>query len=878
MDCFKEQDLNPRTCRFSKKCKEGYERNEVFRCRKIIKPRLKKTLKKSKSPPKQPSPPPKLPSPPTNSFSLSSNSSTLKKSKSPPKQPSSLSPNSKTFDIPSPIDAPDNVSPVVNKIQTSLDELSRIGKEKGAAHFIGHVKTLGIGYVAVLNKFKGECIPIFKDKYTKEMHIELSINVTKKYTDIFNSDYILEQFGNSIKKCVDRNINVICIFLIIRFDKRSVGHQNLLIYRPFERIIERFEPHGKLYGNNIRDNQNINAQLTELFEVKMNPYTNGRVKFIPPNEICPYYKGFQILEEQIKGLSTEGEGFCSMWSLFVMEMILNNPTKSTLQVIEEVMHITNKEPEFLKDIIRGYVVGIEQILDKTMKTISKPNFSFEKTPLLDTNDKVIQEFILNSLFETENDIREKIEYKSLPKSIEKMNEQWINILDTFDKHGLIKLFLSDHMEKADIPTTKHQIIYYIKENYDSTTIGQYIDEYSKIKMVLNALNKAELLKLVINIHGKKLKFNQKVSKPQMISYIVNTYDMDTIKKHIEKEESMEVESIQQHKEELSHPKDFKRVFPLHSEDKSEDGKDYIVFQDGGTGIMLADSLYKDGTMISLSKQLSKKFLQPPNGWYLSEKYDGLRGIWTGKELVARPTKKDGVLKGKVFNYVPKWFINMLPPGVSLDGEIWMGRGRFQEVSGLSNLKLGKKITEKDLDTKWKDVKFMVFDLPHSKKPYVERRDELKKIIDGINIKQGKDCPIQMSNSTIVKDNLTELYTEYTLNGAEGIVLREPYSLYETKRSKLLLKMKLSDDAEAIVIGYVPGTNKYKGLLGSLICEINGKKFNIGTGFSDLMRQEYNDPHSEHYIPIGSKVNFGYMELTKDGIPRHPVYRGIRTDI
>jgi len=106
--------------------------------------------------------------------------------------------------------------------------------------------------------------------------------------------------------------------------------------------------------------------------------------------------------------------------------------------------------------------------------------------------------------------------------------------------------------------------------------------------------------------------------------------------------------------------------------------------------MLADSLYKDGTMISLSKQLSKKFLQPPNGWYLSEKYDGLRGIWTGKELVARPTKKDGVLKGKVFNYVPKWFINMLPPGVSLDGEIWMGRGRFQEVSGLSNLKLGKK--------------------------------------------------------------------------------------------------------------------------------------------------------------------------------------------
>ncbi len=42
MDCFEDKDLNPRTCRFSKKCKEGYKRNEVFRCRKRIKPKLKK--------------------------------------------------------------------------------------------------------------------------------------------------------------------------------------------------------------------------------------------------------------------------------------------------------------------------------------------------------------------------------------------------------------------------------------------------------------------------------------------------------------------------------------------------------------------------------------------------------------------------------------------------------------------------------------------------------------------------------------------------------------------------------------------------------------------------------------------------------------------
>ena len=323
----------------------------------------------------------------------------------------------------------------------------------------------------------------------------------------------------------------------------------------------------------------------------------------------------------------------------------------------------------------------------------------------------------------------------------------------------------------------------------------------------------------------------------------------------------------------------KRVFPLDSKDIRESDKHYIVFK-GGTGIMLSDSLYKDGKMIQLSKSLSNTYSQPPVGWILSEKYDGLRGIWTGKELVARPSKKDGHMIGKVFNYVPQWFINLLPKGISLDGELWMGRGRFQEISGLSNYKINKKVTQKHLDEIWKEVKFMVFDLPHLNKPYSERYKELNDIVNSINAAQGSESPIQLSTNIVVNnlEHLSELYSQFTLNGAEGIILRHPESMYEIKRSKLLLKMKLSDDAEAIVIDYIPGTGKYKDLLGSLKCDLNGKTFNIGTGFSDIMRTEYNDPQSKHYIPIGATINFGYMELTKDGIPRHPVYRGIRTDI
>ena len=131
--------------------------------------------------------------------------------------------------------------------------------------------------------------------------------------------------------------------------------------------------------------------------------------------------------------------------------------------------------------------------------------------------------------------------------------------------------------------------------------------------------------------------------------------------------------------------------------------------------------------------------------------------------------------------------------------------------------------------------------------------------------------------------LFKLYDDITELGAEGIILRAPNSPYEEKRSKYFLKFKIKEDSECIVRGYEMGTGKYVGMLGSLNCELihnkklTGIKTNIGTGLSDLQRKEYNNPESVEYIPIGAIVSFSFMELTKDKIPRHPVYRGVRHD-
>src|SRR6185437_15102701 len=91
-------------------------------------------------------------------------------------------------------------------------------------------------------------------------------------------------------------------------------------------------------------------------------------------------------------------------------------------------------------------------------------------------------------------------------------------------------------------------------------------------------------------------------------------------------------------------------------------------------------------------------MQDMTGWWISEKYDGVRAYWNGNKLSSRHGKE---LK------CPHWFIEELPTDVSLDGELWMGRQSFETVNRLL------KLVHQN-DEEWKMVKFMVFDMPSSK--------------------------------------------------------------------------------------------------------------------------------------------------------------------
>ena len=245
----------------------------------------------------------------------------------------------------------------------------------------------------------------------------------------------------------------------------------------------------------------------------------------------------------------------------------------------------------------------------------------------------------------------------------------------------------------------------------------------------------------------------------------------------------------------------------------------------------------------------------PVGWWLSEKLDGVRALWTGTEFVSRT--------GKLF-YAPAWFTEYLP-GYELDGELFIGRGMFQKTVSV----VRKKVP---IDSEWEQVSFQVFDCPFMHDlPFEDRYEHLK----GLLFPYVR--PIILVEQELCRDvqQLMAYYQEIIKLGGEGVMLREPGSLYVRKRHGSLLKMKEVIDGLAMVQGVQPGEGKHTGRMGALeVIEIGAKahtpgdvikpamvNFKVGTGFSDAEREED--------WPVGTKIRWAAQERTDAGIPRFP---------
>jgi DNA ligase-1 len=240
----------------------------------------------------------------------------------------------------------------------------------------------------------------------------------------------------------------------------------------------------------------------------------------------------------------------------------------------------------------------------------------------------------------------------------------------------------------------------------------------------------------------------------------------------------------------------------------------------------------------------------PTGWWLSEKLDGVRAYWDGKQFLSR--------QGNPF-FAPYWFTEGLPLE-PLDGELWIGRKMFQRTVSI--------VRRHDESQLWKEVRFLMFDAPAHNGPFEERMKLLKLVME---ISRPAFAFMHNHERCQGRDDLHKRLAQIEIIGGEGLMLRQPGSVYEAGRSGTLLKVKTFKDAEARVMGHEPGSGRHQGRLGALLVELaNGIRFCVGSGLSDADR--INPP------AIGSVIAFKYQELSNTGVPRFPIYLGAGSNL
>ena len=232
----------------------------------------------------------------------------------------------------------------------------------------------------------------------------------------------------------------------------------------------------------------------------------------------------------------------------------------------------------------------------------------------------------------------------------------------------------------------------------------------------------------------------------------------------------------------------------------------------------------------------------PAGYWVSEKWDGVRAIWDGKVLRFR--------SGRVIA-APPWFTAKLP-AVALDGELWVGRGRFDVLSGI----VRKAVA---VDEAWRGMTYGVFELPGAapKSTFSERSAALKTWVDTAAWSQLQWVEqSQVANAIDLQAKLAAVVAA----GGEGLMLHWGDAPLIDARSPWLLKLKPRFDAQARVLAHIAGKGKFAGDLGALRVQTEaGVRFKLGTGFSAAQRRA---PPA-----VGSTVVFSYRDVTPSGVPR-----------
>lgn len=273
----------------------------------------------------------------------------------------------------------------------------------------------------------------------------------------------------------------------------------------------------------------------------------------------------------------------------------------------------------------------------------------------------------------------------------------------------------------------------------------------------------------------------------------------------------------------------------------------VILQRLSMRIILLSFLSIFAFAMQLQKPMSYQGNEQINNWLMSEKLDGIRGYWNGKELLTRKGKK---------LHPPKWFIKNFP-NFELDGELWTKRDDFENIQSIVMDKIPSK--------RWETISYNIFEVPNAKGDFKQRLQKAK-----LWFKRNPNPQINIIKQIKIKDkkHLNVFLKKIIDKKGEGVIIKNPQASYKNGRDTNILKVKKYQDMEGKVIA-ITISEKTKVLKSLGIKLENGIKFNLGIGFSKKQRK--NPPK------IGSIVTFKYYGFTKYGKPKFASFLHIRED-
>lgn len=250
-----------------------------------------------------------------------------------------------------------------------------------------------------------------------------------------------------------------------------------------------------------------------------------------------------------------------------------------------------------------------------------------------------------------------------------------------------------------------------------------------------------------------------------------------------------------------------------------------------------------GSEVLPQLQLAQSYQQQEqiSDFWISEKLDGVRIFWDGKQLRSRSGQ---------WIKLPAELLQQLP-AFALDAELWAGRGKFQQVM--------QTLAQSPESELWQEIRLMVFDAPQQAGTFTQRLQFLKQ-----QLPERAFVQLLPQRQLTTKAELDELLQQVVAQGGEGLMLHHADAFYKAGRVSHLQKLKLFADAEARVVAHLPGKGQFSGMLGALLVELpDGRRFKLGSGFS--LEERKNPPE------VGRLVTFQYQGLTHKGTPRFAVF-------